>query len=252
MPYRIALLVLALGLTSLPNTTLAEEKGEPIPDTIYAWGDFLRFVALDRAVDSSGKIDADVLSHPSRAVHLRRKLDAKVGASGCVESNVWNSGDIPTLAGFESLSSSLLKADHVLIGRVLGLRVGYQGRFGHAVLIETEEPLVGAPEHRFYIFFPKGDFEFQGKRFCIDHYYYPDLPNVGDRILVMHQDQSSGPMISLVGGSGLIVLPEQGAPGFGKSDESNFPESDRDVVSLETSDEVISWAKESLRKAGKL
>lgn len=249
MERRLSLVVCLLLLA--PTVLCSEQSGEQIPDTIFAWGDHLVFVALDRAVDPAGRIDPEVLSHPSRAEYLRSSLEATVGEKGCVEVNNFSSTDIPSEP---TLRKALENMDHVLVGRVLDLRPGWQDRLGIAMLIQTDEVLVGAPAHRFFLFSPKGEFTFQDKSYCLEHKFFPDLPSIGDRVMFMYRNQSSGPMLR-VESPGLITLPAKGSPSFGKAPSRRSAVSEVDppeLVQMDTSDEVITWVRQALREAGKL
>lgn len=242
----LVLLIFLLGFSAHGE----EPTGALIPDQIFAWGDHPQFVALDRAVDPSGQIDPDVLIHPSRAVYLRNDLDAPVAKTGCVEFKNFSSSDIP---GHSTFQSALVNQNHVLLGRVLDMRPGWKGRLGIVLLIETEEVLVGDPEHRFFVFSPKGRFTFQEKAYCLDHDYFPDLPKIGDRILVAYLQHKSGPMIP-VESTGLVTLPETGSPSIGNGPPkiSDAPEVDPELAKMETSDDIITWVRNTLRKVGKL
>lgn len=231
------LALLSLTLCAIPM--FGETSGEAIPETLYAQNERLQFVALERAVDPTGKVDRDLL-RPGTADSLERQLAEEGKADGCIRISGRSSLD-GTYPGLENLQASLHTSDNVLVGRVVGRRVGAIGpRFGTLLLIESEEVMVGAPSFRFHIFFPKGEFRHQGKSYCVVNAKYPDVPEVEDRVLVMHQDQFHGSQIIGLGPNQLIVLPEDGRPAFGSQAAGPYD------LSFEAPQDVVAWVQDSL------
>lgn len=214
--------------------------GEPIPDTIYSRGSLLQFYAIDRAVDSAGRIDTNLLRE-NTAKSLQDTLDHPASASGCVELSGGSTLDFP-FPGFENLETSITNSDNVLIGQVVGLRSGGMGHIlGTLVWIETEKIIVGNPNHRFFIFFPKGEFTARGQSYCIANDIFPPLPKPGDRMLILHQDQNTGSEILGIGPRQLAVLPKSGAAPQLGSDAL-----DGTSLDFKTNAAVIQWVKQSL------
>lgn len=228
--------LLASALCAAPGVG---EVGEAIPETLYAQNERLQFVALERSVDPSGRVDRDLLG-PGTAASLEAKLAQEDKVDGCIRISGQSSLD-GTYAGLENLQASLHTSDNVLLGRVVGRRVGSIGsRFGTLLLVESEDVLVGAPSFRFHIFFPKGEFQFQGKDYCVVNAKYPEVPEVEDRVLVMHQDQFHGSQIIGLGPNQLIVLPEGGSPRFGSQAAGHHD------LSFEVAQDVVTWVQDSL------
>jgi hypothetical protein len=234
-----------LGFILASVQIVGSDEGEPIPDTLYRSSGQLQFVALDRAVDAGGNIDTHLVGE-SYARSLAEKLALPEGKNGCVEYYGFSSVDVHN-GRFVDLESSLRLADHYLIGRVLGLRIGYYGhRFGNLALIEPEEGLAGSPSAQYYVFYPKGEFRFQGKKYCITNDYYPDVPAVGDRILIMHGNRISTSALVGISPASLVLLPSEKPPSVG------LKAIGRSGLSFESAEDVITWAKDSLTEAGKL
>ena len=89
-------------------------------------------------------------------------------------------------------------------------------------------------------------FHFQGKKYCITNDYYPDVPAVGDRILIMHGNRISTSALVGISPTGLVVLPSEGPPSVG------YKTIGRSGLSFESAEDVITWAKDSLTEAGKM
>lgn len=231
--------IFILGLcVQLP---LQAQEAHALPDTVYAWGDTLQFVALDRAVDPAGNIDTDLLG--LRADQLRRQLDAPM-KDGCVDATAELSIDAPP-KGFEDIEASLQTSDHILVGTVTGLRAGFHSRLGYLIRVETTEIVKGDPRPEVYVFFPKGKVTFQGTDYCMNHRAYPELPAVGDRMLVMHTDQGHSLLIGTTS-TQFVVLPKAGKPEIGGSLVVSSPHREKSTLSFQSGAEVIGWAKQAL------
>lgn len=174
---------------------------------------------------------------------LQDTLDYPASASGCVELSGGSTLDFP-FPGFENLETSITNSDNVLIGQVVGLRSGGMGHIlGTLVWIETEKIIVGNPNHRFFIFFPKGEFTARGQSYCIANDIFAPLPEPGDRMLILHQDQNTGSGVIGIGPRQMVVLPKQGdSPQIGSDalDGTN--------LRFEDSVEVINWAHQVLEE----
>ncbi|MEO1367905.1 MAG: hypothetical protein AAFX50_12080 [Acidobacteriota bacterium] len=245
----LALIAFSLATPAAGDGRVSDEGPQAekasIPEAIYAWGKTLQFVSLDRAVSSAGEVDEGLLG-PTDAELLRRSLRAPAREGGCVDIENTASSDIPPDA-FQNLESSLIASDHVLIGRVLATRPGYASRLGHIVRIETVQALKGSPLSDFYLFFPTGRLNFQGRTFCVTHRAYPALPRIGDRLLIMHQTQLHGPLLSVFG-TQIVLMPQSGPPLPGSSVvEAAIAAPGKSTPAFETSDQVVSWAKDRLQ-----
>ncbi|MEM1178306.1 MAG: hypothetical protein AAGM22_08185 [Acidobacteriota bacterium] len=214
--------------------------GAMIPDYVYAWGDRLQFVALERAVDPSGEVNVSLLGM-DRAEPLRRVLEAPPGDDGCVAIRTESSVDLAPDA-FKDVRSSLAAADFVLVGRAVGRRPGYRGgRLGWIVRVLTEEALRGEPLPDFLLFFPTGRIDFQGRSYCLFHDAFPSPPEVGDRILLMHQTQRQGPLIRGLP-SQMVILPADGPPVVGRRLGQPEPGTEPSIT-FSTSAEALGWAR---------
>ena len=158
------------------------------------------FVSSERLFLESGVVDRSLLQE-GWAFAIERFME-RTEEDGCVRVNSADDYFDSPPADVRDLESALGQSDTVLRGVVSGTLPGFSfSRPGTLVRITTTEALKGqAPGEDRLIFFPLGVFEAQGKQICVENSSWPDLPDLGDQVVLWYRSDANyaqGPSLVL-------------------------------------------------------
>ena len=212
------------------------EGSDPMPRLIPA---FYRdrsptFIAADDMFLKDGSIDPS-LFFPGDLEMIQRQL-AQAPAAGCLRLDMHSSEHLPPDGTTRPISKAILESSNAVVAEVTGLSYGYQELSAGTLLrVETREVLHGDTYlDQYLIFFPVGSFEVSGYQICRTTYGFPSPPDLGDRILLLHNDVRGSvpskymPVLAM----DVVVLPRDGVvrysqfhgPAFEKSDSMDSNE----------------------------
>lgn len=188
-------------LGAIPPAVFAHRQGTPT------------FVRADSIAQSGREIDPSLFSESDiRTLNIYSTLPEE---KGCVRLGPVLR-DYPNEAPFSSLQEATHKARLVLVGSVTARAGGFSGSEAGTLLeIEPKEFIKGSvrrPESSYYVFFPAGNFTFQGRPYCATNPQFPEIPNVGDQVLVFVRAPESfeGSFLAIYHGTDIVVMGRDG------------------------------------------
>lgn len=171
------------------------------------------FVRSDSVFRAAGEVDPSLFTpHDARTIGVYTTLSEK---DGCVRLGPVLR-DYPNQGPFSSLEQATQKSGMVLVATVTDRAGGFSGQEAGTLLeLEPQEVLksTGAKkEATYFTFVPIGTFELQGRSYCATHPQYPELPEIGDQVVVFVRDPASfaSSFLALYYGTDIVVLAKNG------------------------------------------
>lgn len=206
----IFLLILSVPATAAPPS---DQEGQAIPEFLWWPPELVSvneppvFVRLDRALKADGTPDT-ALFDGAYLRTLNEILDGE-SAAPCLRTtftDVVNSHD-HSWVGYRSIVETY---PNIVIARVTALGHGlFKAMPGTLLRLEAVDPLKGTDrwDHKF-LFFQKGQMDLGPYHLCPSDDRLPDLPEVGDRLIVAYH-RSDFPWLEPLA-STLVVLKRSG------------------------------------------
>lgn len=194
--------------------TLAGPARAAVPPVLFSQQQgSATFVRADSVVRASGEVDSSLFApQDARTIGVYTTLPEK---DGCVRLGPVLR-DYPNQRAFSSLEQATQKSGMVLVATVTDRAGGFSGQEAGTLLeLKPQETLKssgGKKEGTYFAFVPIGTFEFEGRSYCATHPQYPELPEIGDRVVVFVRDPASfaSSFLALYYGTDIVVLPKNG------------------------------------------
>ncbi len=181
----------ATGHRAMPTTL--EGSGPSVP----------LFIAADTLIDDSGNLDLSALGTDA-SLAMDSVLGHPSAKKECLD--YWTSyedvDDEP-----RTLASALHKAPNVLIGTVTGRQPGFLDLIvpGTLLRVQVDEILRGLYMEEIFTFSPMGNFKVGEIDVCKKSKLYPELPILGDQVVLLF-DRTGPRNVVLLGGDGILTL----------------------------------------------
>jgi hypothetical protein len=210
--------LIGLALAALAVGAGVSPASGGMPASLFARSDApATFVRADAAVNGAGEVDARLFSPvDAQTIKLYMQLPAQ---GGCVHLGAVLR-DYPNQAPHGNLQQAAKNARLVMLGTVRAEAGGFSGAEGGTLLqVEPSEFLKSTKrrnEASYYVFFPVGSFDFNGRAYCATNPDYPPLPAVGDRLLVFIRDPDSfsSAFLPLYDGTDVVVFSQASRVGL--------------------------------------
>lgn len=138
----------------------------------------------------------------------------RAATDGCADLGHGDENVIPESR--RTFKNAVDSADNILVTRVVARSPGFHhGVAGTLLSLETDHILKGFGKSFNRIFVEIGTFDIGDLSICKTSFYYPKLPELGDKVVILFNNDwynRDSPILSLDGFSGLIVLPPSGPP----------------------------------------
>ena len=231
-----------------PNTTtqdsgLRNSESSAIPSVIFREGGKDRFpiwVGAEMAFDESGRVNPSFfIDYDAVTIENFLEIEAEP-KTGCIRLENFYVDRVGT-PDRSSIGAIVRSSELVMIGKVVEAATG----FVHATpstlfAIEKEALLKGYTDReRFFVPFPRADFEVAGYRICKSDNRFAESPKVGDSVLIfLHQypepsesflDPRYETSLVTIDAEGAVRLPKRLRKGF-RSEKSSSPELDRGAL----------------------
>ena len=184
----------ALLLVHVPPGVLAQEAS--MPQYYYAFeGDpHAAWVAADSALDAKGEPDSALFSE-SAVWSIKRYRERQKSEGACVQLGkvyIPDQIELDDKDGYNYLTddfASTVKAvDWIFEGIITGSTPGFNGPIpGTLLRVRHENTLKGTEEKtgQYYFFVPVAEFTVGDLRLCKTDQSYPEVPEIGDRVILM-------------------------------------------------------------------
>ncbi|MEM8962150.1 MAG: hypothetical protein AAGD38_11775 [Acidobacteriota bacterium] len=232
------LLLLAIVLSLAGSPIVAN-----MPSTLGQWaieGETYPFwVRADLVLHTAGEVDGTFIVPYVR--ELLKDHAARVSRGECIDENdVWVDHTIGSQVSWSKLQEAIDVTQHILVGTVVDKTPGLIGRsLGTLVKIEEFRFLKKNPRldigHDYYLHINTARFDMDGKTYCTHDRRHPELPEVGERVLVFPTHLLEGDIMTVEG----IVIER-------KSGEIEASSTFSDLPPNRTLDQLIALVESSI------
>lgn len=186
---RRTLVLCATGI--LLSLAAASEEGK-VPDVLYLHGNrpFPSWVAAEKIFTSEGALNSALLS-PSTRHGIAKAMEFPRQGDCILVTDQGESGQLvegPDSKPRNDLASTTRSSDWVFTARVTALAPGFNGPIPGTLLQVVPEDVLKGPTDRvgeYYVFMPAGTVKAGKFKFCKRNPRYSDLPEVGERVLLL-------------------------------------------------------------------
>lgn len=201
LPVAIACTLTGPAIAAVPPVLISQQGGSAT------------FVRADSVLRSTGEVDSSLFApQDARTIGVYTTLPEK---DGCVRLGPVLR-DYPNQRAFSSLEQATHESGMVLVATVTDQDGGFSGQEGGTLLeLKPQEVLKsgdGRKEATYFAFIPIGKFELGGRFYCATHPQYPELPKIGDQVVVFVRDPASfaSSFLALYYGTDIVVLAKDG------------------------------------------
>lgn len=202
----------------LISLAAAGEAGT-VPDVLYLHGNrpFPSWVAAEKIFTPEGTLNSTLLS-PAARYGIAKAMELPLQGDCILVTDQGESGQLvegPDSKPRNDLASTTRSSDWVFTARVTARASGFNGSVPGTLLQIVPEDVLKGPKNRVgehYVFMPSGTVKAGKLKFCKSNPKYSDLPEVGERVLLLVNLTyiNQGKFLLTGNESGIITIREDG------------------------------------------